>query len=431
MDIQRCFRKGVLSLIAVASAAISMALLQGPMPLYAAEDAAEPHAPQMLTRTHDPVIIKGSSIGALTNKPTNQLFVYAWKTNTWVQIPFQIDEVNEDGEYVATEDGIFDSNDEVVVMVKDAGDKPPSGESPGDALSLSTPWYAIKITDPVQTGEEAWIYVVQSSVLVKTFTDDYVDFAPLTHQIQGENFTLQYATPKAYADRLTLGGSLINILDRNKINLCGNIAAFCVDEEANLLNVPQNDGFIKDGPVRLIIRSGRVQAYGTMISWTNQFTLPTTLQKSVQFSLDFLPAVDGANFFNAAVPNGVVVDGSPDTVPGTPFSPWFQMSTDFGTLIQVTDASKLTGTPSNVYIDNNALDLQDTGDRRHWGEAGILLEDPGPFIEYNFNLYMLEDKQPSLGTTFTDYYEQPLAIQATLVSPGNGSTYTLYTPIVK
>lgn len=426
MDIQRCFRKAVLSLVAVASAAIGVAALQGS--LY----AAEPQTVHVLSRTHDPVIIKGSSVSALTDKPANQVFAYAWVSNSWVQIPFQVDEVSAEGNYVETEDGIFDGNDEIVLMASDASTKAP--ESPQAALSLSTPWYEIKVTDPVHDGEEAWVYLVHSSIITKTFTEDYVNFAPVTHQVQGENYVIGYATPDPWADVLRLGGGLTDILDRNKTRIFRTDShactgpLVCVTEEA-LPNV--QDAVIKDGPVRAIIRGGRVQAYGTMLSWTNLFTLPTLLQGDVQLTLDFAPAVDGANFFNAAVPNGVVVDGAPDTVPATPFSPWTQWSTDVGTLIQVVDASKLTGTPTNVYIDDNSLDAQDTGDNRHWGEAGILMDDPGQVIEYNFNLYMLADKQPNLGEQYTDYYNQPLTVQATLVSPDGGSEYMLYTPIVK
>jgi hypothetical protein len=191
---------------------------------------------------------------------------------------------------------------------------------------------------------------------------------------------------------------------------------------------------VKDGPVRAIIRNGRVQAYGSMISWSNTYTIPTTpidFTGDIQLSLDFLPAIEGANFYNEAVPAGVVVDGEPDTVPEQPFSPWIQLSTDFGTLIQVVDTTQLSGSSRNFYIDDNSLDLQDTGDRRHYGEAGIYMDDPGAQFVYDFNLYILTGKQQNRGAEFNSYYSEPLAVETIQASINVTTTHTIFIPTVQ
>ena len=110
-----------------------------------------------LTRQDDPVVIVGSSLPDLTGEPLNEIFVYAYQGITPTQIPFQIDERDAGGMYVAAEDGQLDDNDELVFMAMDAGAwaDSPSLDVGGTAI---TPTYVITLTDPI-SDTRAWAYV--------------------------------------------------------------------------------------------------------------------------------------------------------------------------------------------------------------------------------------------------------------------------------
>ena len=125
----------------LAAALIGVLLL--PSAALAGNLADEPSPPDLaLDRTIEPVIVTGVFAG----RSVNDIFVYRWTGSAWEQIPFQIDERDSTGAYVANEDGVMDSNDEVVFMSGDTGML--ASSSIGDALPVSGLWYRVQVTDP-------------------------------------------------------------------------------------------------------------------------------------------------------------------------------------------------------------------------------------------------------------------------------------------
>lgn len=377
-----------------------------------------------LDRTIEPVVITGSALASFLGAPVDDLFVYVYQGGTWAQIPFQVDEVMSDGTYTAVEDGLFDANDEMVFMSHDLGDRamgliPDTGGKP-----IDVPWYEVEVTNPLDPSKKAWAYVVRSSTLSQTFTADYVGFDTFLHRITGTTYEVGFATPKPWLDYLSVGGSFVDILDRAPKNrLCyGSVCLF------NENNAPElQDDLIKDGPVRLIVRAGRVLAYGSMAAWT--IKIPSTLNaNNIRYSTDFNENAVGATFYNAAVPAGVTVDGNPDIVPETPMSPWWQLSTSTGTVVQVSDTSEMGGTQTNYYVDDSTMDNSDTGDRRHYGDTGVRVDNPSSSFTYRFTLYILPGTQPNVGDTYAAYFANPLV---TTVLPQQLSfSDTVYVPLV-
>lgn len=366
-------------------------------------------ASRTLDRDLEPVVVTGAAISAFFGVPTDQLFVYAYRSGTWTQIPAQVDEVTATGTYTDTEDGRLDDNDEVVFMVKDLGDQAPADLQGADGFPNVVSWYEMEVTDPISPTHKGWAYLVHSSTLTPTFTADYVGFDLFLHRINGATYHLGYATPRPWMDYLTLGDSIVDILDRAPKNrLC--FGDSCLNES---FSPRLQDDLIKDGPVRLIVRAGRVLAYGSMASWT--VPVPDTLgASSIRFSTDFNAAASGSIFYNAVVPEGVTVDGITDTVPSEPFSPWWQLSTDAGTLIQVADTSSIGGTQYNYYVDDSKLDWRDTGDKRRYGDTGVYVVEPNPSFTYTFTIYFLDGAQPNLGETYAAYFSRPLSVTAKL-----------------
>jgi hypothetical protein len=79
------------------------------------------------SRTLEPVVIEGSQFPLFTNVRISNLWAYTKMNGFWEQIPLQIDEVTLLGDY-ATENGRLDSNDELVFMAMDLGQKASEGD---------------------------------------------------------------------------------------------------------------------------------------------------------------------------------------------------------------------------------------------------------------------------------------------------------------
>jgi hypothetical protein len=362
-----------------------------------------------LDRDLEPVIITGTDVTEFLGVPVDQLFLYAYTEGAFRPIPVQVDEVTASGDHTATEDGLLDANDEIVFMAKDLGDQAPADSPITSSLPISTDWYGIVVTDPTNPIRRGGAYLVSSTVLTQTTDADYVDFDLAAHRINGQAYSLGFATPDAWVEYLRLNGSVVDILDRTpKMRLCYDNSASCFTEE---ILQPVQDDLIKDGPVRLILRGGRVLAYGAMAVWS--IPVPTILlADSIRFSTDFSAVASGATFYNSVVPQGVIVDGVPDQVPETPFSSWWQLSTSNGTVIQACDASEMGGTPTNYYEDDSTWDFYDTGDHRRYGDTGVLVEDANSSFTYRFAIYFLDESQPNVGETYASYFAQPVSAMA-------------------
>jgi hypothetical protein len=398
----------------------------------AAASVTHTAATNSLNRDIEPVIVKGAQFNNYLNRPVEDLFLYALDNETWTQIPVQVDEVASSGAYVGVDDEVLGSNDEIVFMAKDTGDQVITDSVPPGLPSDLGVWYEIAVTNPLSPTEQGWAYLVYSTEASQTFNADYVSFDSAQHRVVAESYSLGYATPRPWADYLTLGTSNVDILDRNKLRLfCLQIFVCPIKEESSIIPVP--DALIKDGPVRTIVRSGRVLGYASMLSWSATITIPAQLAGDVRLSLDFAPAAAGSTFYNAAVPAGVTVDGAVDAVPDQPFSPWVQLSTDNGTLIQVADTSQLGSSLANYYSDQATFDITDTGDRLRYGEAGTIIANPPNVFRYDFSIFALADRQPNRGAEYASYFRRPLTTATVKIGeePLPPLTESVFLPIVQ
>jgi hypothetical protein len=393
--------------------------------------ALEIKASSSVDRNIEPVVVPGSAVSAFSGLPTDQLFIYAFRAGTWGQIPAQVDEITASGAYTSTEDAVLDGNDEIVFMAGDLGDRAVPGVPITGSLMISPGWYELGVTDPLSPTHQGWAYLVHSSHLTATTGADYVSFDRVTHRINGTAYSLGFATPRLWADYLTLQDQT-DILDRTKLRLLCTRRVIdprtwlCPISEEETAELP--DKLIKDGPIRIIARGGRLLAYGAMASWTTSLEIPSYLAGDIRFSMDFSPVVSGATFYNGVVPAGVTIDGAVDGVPATPFSRWWQVSTAFGTLIQVADTSAIGGTPSNYYQDDAAIDANDTGDHRRYGDAGVYVADPLLAFSYIFNIYALPASQPNVGAAYEGFFDNPLTVTATFL--GGQRPVKVYLPLI-
>ncbi|MCX5859729.1 MAG: hypothetical protein NT056_07515, partial [Proteobacteria bacterium] len=106
-----------------------------------------------LTRTEDFVVAYGKVLRKNLGEDIGQLGLFAFHEGKLVPIPFQIDEINQEGEWVLTQvpptlageglkpehdedDGNLDENDELAFMARDAGDRVAQEGYPPEALKV-------------------------------------------------------------------------------------------------------------------------------------------------------------------------------------------------------------------------------------------------------------------------------------------------------
>jgi hypothetical protein len=380
----------------------------------------------LLDRGLEPVVITGEQIPAFGGLLLERLFVYAYREGVWKQMPFQVDEVAQEGMYVPIEDNVLDNNDEIVFLARDVGTRYPGPALITGSLNIGAGWYELEVTNPLSPAWRGWAYLVNSNALTRSNATDYVDFNLGFHRILASDYALGLGVTHIGVDFLKLGQSGVEILDRTKLRLDCLIPGICPITDALIPPVP--DDLIKDGPVRVIARGGQMLAYGAMLEWTSVFSFPIASPSYLRLSTDFNQAASGSTFYNAVVTPGITVDGVPERLPATPRSPWWQLSTVSGTLIHVGKIEATGGTLSNYYLDNGDHDPADSGDYRHYGDTGVTIRRPAFPVTYQVTVFFLSGALPNIGRYFVDFAEHPLQVTAHLY--GKPRAERLFLPLL-
>ncbi len=390
--------------------------------------------PKTLDRNLEPVVVKGADVASLIGTPVQHLFVYTYTGVAWGgQIPFQVDEVTASGSYTTVEDGLLDANDEIVFMAMDLGDRAPSTEPLMATLPISATWYEIEVSDPTDPAKKGWAYLVRSSDLSATFTDDYVDYTTATQHVTTSQYELGFSTTHFGLNYLALNGSGVDILDRSKlrINLIAPIIGPITVTEDDL-GAPPALVPVKDGPVRLIlyqtVSSDNIDAslrtttlaYASLLQTTFgvDMDIPDFIDISdIRTSVDFDSGVSPATFYNANTPAGVTIDGNPDVVAQTPVSKWSQVSHTSGRFIQVTDPTPAGGIQTNFYRDNSTPESASTGQPGSYGETGFLFEGTvNQIFTLKSSMFFLPTGD-NVGATYETYFSNPLTVVTTNLQP--------------
>jgi hypothetical protein len=416
--------------------------------LITVSQSGHPSSPDTWTRTHEPVSVTGDRLWLYHGADLDDLFVYAYSGGTWQPIPFQFDEVDASGVYTV-EDGLLDANDELVVMAMDLGEEASLDAWISDVESQDYPRYEIRVSDPVHPGEQAWAYVYRSTTLVPGPTSDYVDWDPVGNQIEAATYRLAFSpTVHPAIDMLELNNSGADALDRTKIRI-GATCHLPIPLPPVSLTLTEEDltgqqGFAPtiDGPVR--VGSGDDEGswwfyralYRTDAAFSlDDLTPPEPCQQIeihwLRLSNDWLdPTISGMapmTYYDINTPGGVPVDGNPDGVPQTPFTPWQQMSGNQGSVIQVLDISLGGGSLSNYYLDEQVVDPSDTGqDQQSFGDAGFRVIAPAGQSTLALLTFVLDPDQPNQGATYLGYQVQPLDVEVV----AQGGQHTVYLPLV-
>ena len=395
----------------LAAVLISALLLPGAALAAGSADQATP--PNLaLDRTIEPVIVAGIFAG----KPVDELFVYRWTGSSWEQIPFQIDERNSAGDYVANEDGVMDSNDEVVFMSGDTGML--ASDSIGSALPVSGLWYRVEVTNPLNTSSKGWAYIVHSTSLSITNPTDYVSYNNANLRVSTANYALGWAASGHNGlDYMSMYGGG-DIMDRTKLRIDYRVVVLQFHLTEN--DIPfENVVLIKDGAVRTLVKRGGTvttsyQSYTSTNFPVDLSSLPGNLER-FRTSTDLAQGISGT-YYDENNNAGKPIDGVPDNVTQTPFTQaWRQVTVGAGSNIQVAKLTELGGVQKHYYKDNSAVDPQDTGDQRSFGDSGFEVTDP---TSRNFTIttgqYFIPAAQGNRGALYNEYFLNPLHVSTTV-----------------
>jgi len=288
-----------------------------------------------LRRHHDPVIVRTGLLAGMPDRETSRYRLYAVQSGQMVPIPFQFDARGADGELVLSEDGaetefVFDADDELVFMAKDAGDRAAEVALP----AINDAVLEIEVTDRARTAR-AWAYLAhfaadppaRSPVRYATFDSARQEARALYYEVSyshdRSNFLRSVRIPPA------AGGTGESLIERLKMRIMPTFSFLVTTLQLTLTEesfsvVP--DG-VKNGPVRAVRRvrqsldlgrafpeipNGHVVTYYYASSFRtpSRFSIPWLALKTLRDfhfeSLDeFGTETHGMRYWDAANPEGV------------------------------------------------------------------------------------------------------------------------------
>lgn len=406
-----------------------------------------------LARDDEPVIMTADQFAIFNDIAFDQLFLYAYEqsTDSWSQIPFQFDDVDDQERYFAENNQILDDHDEVVFMARDAGDLSPVSSWIADIDSRNYNRYQIQITDGTDPSSSAWVYLYRSQTLTYS-ADDLVSYNGTTNQITTDNYQLGFNAFGTLNDLMvtaTGGGNGADIIDREKLRSDGQYNSYAytfTEEDMTLENTNTKDGTVRvireiDVSFSLFDAEAEkdiTERYYDRMSVTGGSYGRLYTNYGITYlrqSLDLNSNANGMTFYatnNSG--SGNTIDGSNDAVdtslpvPGTPV--WSMVTGAPASIVQLVNLPNL-GTDQSLYyhddnISHNSGDgMPETGDNapnyESWGDLGISFSSSSPMsglyeIGYT-RFFMPANQSVNDAQQLLTYYENPLITQAILLDP--------------
>lgn len=289
-------------------------------------------------RSFLPHILVGADLGELQGQSLDSIRVYADWGKGLQQIPYQVDERNAAGQYILDDGqsvradeqpGVLDSDDELAVLLRDAGFRVHTGSwPPGVNVGQE-----IQLDDPV-TGRRGYLYVysfsrapVRSKIQHMQY-DRARDVAVSSESRIAFHPKYPYVmTEVAFSDYKD-GGLSVNLIDRLKVRIRGRTLGNLVEIKVTEEDVDSTLIGTRSGPVRVIREIEGISKLGPMPAVPIEITMklyPRFVRAPVSFTmpgpirtflndLDVLIGIDlrdlrGGTFSTLAFNRGTIVDG--------------------------------------------------------------------------------------------------------------------------
>ena len=365
-------------------------------------------------RPYEPIVLKGDTLAQFINNEIEFMYVYAYDalSNSWQMIPFQIDEVNphdQDSMYFKPDSsfGLLDSDDELVFLLRDVGDKADSTSWLDGADSIR---YEICLVDSL-TNEVGYVYLYSSRTITDPVPNPYfMAYDSVTDRISTANYEVGFNETGQLAD-VIIGSSGVDIFDRIKVRLMGSYWIFQLDPISED-NVSMTYAYAKVGPVRVIrnMYGKFYYSFAGLITFDEKFTQTSffypwhgsfTLFEIpigdavdagaevdvIRVSWDFNHNAIGMNFYNEVNRNGTLIDGvgefdSIDRTCTPDELNWNMGTGDPGTILNVFYVPPLGDFVRTYFYDDStsgksgdaSVKKFDTGDKQSFGDNGFSLE---------------------------------------------------------
>ena len=365
-----------------------------------------------INRPYEPFVLTGDTLPQFSNLDIQYLYLYAYDANadSWQMIPFQIDEVNPEVndslKYFVPEDslgGVMDSDDEIVFILGDLGDKADSTNWLDGADSVR---YEISFYDSLD-GKQGYVYLYYSQSISEPVPDKYgMGYDELNDRVMSANYEVGFNNTGQLGDVVIKSGTGVDIFDRLKIRAIGSwwiLPVFLYEE-----NVQISYAYAKVGPVRVIRNMFGSFVYDLLnfdekftqtaffYPWDGAFTLvEIPISEAADFgadvdvvrvSWDFNENAAGMNFYSEKNRNGVRIDGdgTNDMVDPACYPDelnWTMGTGEPGTMLNVFFVPPL-GDSIHIYYhdamdgttaDNSGLQI-DSGDSLSFADNGFSLE---------------------------------------------------------
>ena len=252
--------------------------------------------PYSLTRSIDPIEVSGSEVPDMTGVELSKLLVFSSRNGYISPVPFQIDQKGsgndwiwdavydsdkvddsfyEESEQIVEQENltyddqdppgksVFDNNDVVVFLAKDAGDKDRKSVMQLGADKL----LELKITDPVNQTK-GWVYLAYFESDAPTISDiRYIQYEPEKFRVSGPEHEFIYSPDHTMVlDDFQLGGVSVFAGNRIRGEVATGIGPITLDFEFNEKDIRgYSSGYI-NGPVRIVKRSVEQVSLGSGIT---------------------------------------------------------------------------------------------------------------------------------------------------------------------
>ena len=400
-------------------------------------------------RDMETITIYGRKINQLVNTPVDSINVYAFSAHnvSWHKITWQIDERDSDGGYYGTKNYIFDENEEILIMAKDAGDRAEQYFWIENEDSKNNIRYEIEISDPLDSSEKKYFYIYKSSTFERDSSlPQYIVYFPHSKgddKIEGLTYSIEHidGIPRHLKIPVAAGGMDKDILDRQKARVNGHnsiIGDIKITEDD--LDDPKVSYLL--GPIRLTrkvkftykVKYLGVTIYSTDMSFSKQYyphfvhhvKAAKKLDKDwgislIRQSFDFNLNAIGMEFYNHK--NHLQIDGVKDDIDRhvhlAPDYNWYLVTGEPGSIVNIFQVEDLGSTQELYYWDNEGGGTYDgtkeTGyDKKSYSDVGVLMKgsDVEGYLGLPMHLYFMAANQDStIGPELLKNFLSPLSFQ--------------------
>jgi hypothetical protein len=401
-----------------------------------------------LTRQYDPIIVAAGKLLPLANDSIGIHTAYCFINGEFKRSRFQIDELDAKGE-LETKDGIADDNDEVVFMPNGTGDRAPTDKwvDGSDDTRLE-----LEVTDPITNGK-GWLYLFRH-VKNPPAVGPHISYTPDpagrgADMVTGESY-IESHDANGWFTGITIKppfGNGQDILDRLKVRVKGTLIVFgaplplTLKETAlEFVSVSYEGGPVRgfrENSLKITVANNNLSAtfntqylpYSTVFGARNA-TIPVVKDLTVtevRQSVDFNESANGMTFFNAFNRGGIPVDGIVDaavkdtildrtnTIPPDSLN-WFMVKGTPGTFLVLLSVPVLGTKRQLYYKDNSTIDNDDTGDRKSYGDSGLLVTSNMNItgsLSFNSTTYYLGNNSTNdIGDQLKAHTRNPLQVTA-------------------